>query len=83
MKVVFSLCYREMDMNVTSWMTGECSSWICIIATFILGMDMPKVSETTMNFLFKLFNLKYHSNFGGINYVSQVRAVLVFTCTQI
>lgn len=33
---------REMDTSATSWMTGECSSWICIIATFIPGMDLPK-----------------------------------------
>lgn len=55
MKVVVLLCYREMDMSVTSWMTGECSSWICITATSILGMDMPKVSEISMNFLLKSY----------------------------
>ncbi|XP_071349811.1 histone deacetylase 11 isoform X2 [Trachinotus anak] len=36
---------REMDTNETSWMTGECSSWTCIIATYILGMDLPKRLE--------------------------------------
>lgn len=33
---------REMDTNVTSWMTGGSSSWICIIATYIQGMDSQK-----------------------------------------
>lgn len=41
-----------MDTSVTFWMTGECSSWICTIATSIPGMDMPKVSERTINSLF-------------------------------
>lgn len=54
MKVVFLLCYREMDTSATSWMTGGCSSWTCITATSILGMDMPKVSKVTMNRLLKL-----------------------------
>lgn len=49
---VLLIC-REMDMNVTFWMTGECSSWTCIIATFILGMDMPKVSESTIGYTVK------------------------------
>lgn len=51
MKVAVLLCYREMDTSVTSWMTGECSSWTCITATSTLGTDMQKVCETTMNLL--------------------------------
>lgn len=49
------LCYREMDMNGTFWGTSECLSWICIIATSILGTDMPKVSIYSTSWFFFFF----------------------------
>lgn len=47
MSVCSSLCYREMDMRGTSWKTDGFSSWTSIIATSILEMAMPRVSQIT------------------------------------